>query len=619
MPSNKKKNRQKKKGGGGAAASASAASGDGTDHNTQVLAALTRLAATLARLNEARPAADAGARTSAEGDAATEAPPSRDDDAGATPAAAARDADGRGAGTAADAAAAASDAGRRDSTEEAGAGGDAGGGAARDAPTSATAAAAPKNARPTPTALPLTNGAGMSAEDGAVSDKGERDLMEKVGALQLEDGAGGGGDAAGDVVNDAPTAVTTPETPLPTPAALSLSHWRTLPLHVSSAYQLLSDGASYIHATATKYTLVGKVDSKEGGHLALELRKGAELVGTGTLLLFSASCGSSRSLRRYVKLASRAVLASVISLVQAFEDGLAQGQANDGNNLGAQKTGAVWSACDHLTKKLPRGNRSAMRRELLVWARDCSESVEEFEEVLSLGPRDDRGGGDDSEEEGEDDTMDEEQYTEKEMRVARSGVNVMKCSRNLLGLALQACECVGERADELWRGEELDSPDETKDTAGDRARDKRGSVPPRQAQSPTERRRREMLRWIGDLHEKARAVGEGATDVGVLLYPPLDATRDDDDAGSRERSRLATRTPSGEERAAPRRLDATSLGRQFERQLRALSSCAAGVREATSSAGECLSQEVVDAAEKLGRAVEVRRREADEALREWDR
>eukprot|EP00985_Skeletonema_marinoi_P025369 scaffold18587_cov88-Skeletonema_marinoi.AAC.1 len=86
----------------------------------------------------------------------------------------------------------------------------------------------------------------------------------------------------------------------------AIGYWRSLPTEVTAAYQLLADGAEYIHATSTKYALVGKIDSHEGGNLALELRKGAQLIGTGTLLLFSPECGSSRSLRHYVKQSSRA-------------------------------------------------------------------------------------------------------------------------------------------------------------------------------------------------------------------------------------------------------------------------------------------------------------------------
>ena len=177
----------------------------------------------------------------------------------------------------------------------------------------------------------------------------------------------------------------------------TIGYWRSLPTEVTAAYQLLSDGAEYIHATSTKYALVGKVDSHEGGSLALELRKGAQLIGTGTLLLFSPECGSSRSLRHYVKQSSRAVISSLLSLVRVYEDGSAQGDPNDGNNVGAQKTGAVWAACDALRLKLPKGNRAAMRRELMIWVRDCNESIEEFDEMLALGPRSD--DDDDGEEE----------------------------------------------------------------------------------------------------------------------------------------------------------------------------------------------------------------------------
>ena len=215
--------------------------------------------------------------------------------------------------------------------------------------------------------------------------------------------------------------------------ASTIGYWRTLPTEVTAAYQLLSDGAEYIHATSTKYALVGKIDSAEGGKLAVELRKGAQLMGTGTLLLFSPECGSSRSLRHFVKQSSRAVISSLLSLIRAYEDGSAQGTPNDGNNIGAQKTGAVWSACDNLRLKLPKGNRAAMTRELLIWVRDCNESIEEFDEMLALGPRD----------EDDEDGDEEEQYSQSEMKIARAAVNIMKCSKNVLGLVMKVCECVG--------------------------------------------------------------------------------------------------------------------------------------------------------------------------------
>ncbi|KAL7530247.1 hypothetical protein ACHAXR_003385 [Thalassiosira sp. AJA248-18] len=413
-----------------------------------------------------------------------------------------------------------------------------------------------------------------------------------------------------------PTATITSTVTNPPPAALPLSHWRTLPLPVSSAYQILTDGAQYLHATSTKYALVGKVDSHEGGNLAIELRKGAELIGTATLLLFSPSCGSSRSLRKYVKQSSRAILASVISLVASFEDGSACGQANDGNNVGAQKTGAVWSSCEKITNarslsSLPKGNRSAMRRELMVWLRDCNESVEEFEEVLLLGPRD-SGGENDGEGGGEDDMMDEEQFTEKEMTVAKASVNVMKCSKNLLGLVLKACECVGEAADKkLLEDQEEGTNNNMEQTPTNNKQ---------QEQEDSDNKRKEMLQWISNLHEMARTVGEGVTNVGILLYPPLDSSSNAKELQkwqAKKQTRSATKIiPS---------LGSTTLGLQLEHQLYALSECIASVNDAASSSSpnriiqsSCLSKEVIEGAERLQKALGVRIKEVQEAMAVWD-
>jgi hypothetical protein len=142
-----------------------------------------------------------------------------------------------------------------------------------------------------------------------------------------------------------------------------------------------------------------------------------------------------------------------------------------------------------------------MRRELLVWSKDCTESICEFEGMLSSSPssRNDRSCSDEDEDE-EDDGM-EESYAESEMAVARASVNVMKCSKNVLGLILAACECVGERADTY----SMPSPADIRDDGVDAA-------------STTTT----ALRYVTDLQGMARSVGEGVTDLGVLLYPPLD-------------------------------------------------------------------------------------------------
>mmetsp|Transcript_46680 Transcript_46680/g.98093 ORF Transcript_46680/g.98093 Transcript_46680/m.98093 type:complete len:511 (-) Transcript_46680:248-1780(-) len=456
-----------------------------------------------------------------------------------------------------------------------------------------------------------SNNDAVTGDTTATDAAGEvSDLAKETASLKLND-ADDAAEATTSSASPTSDASPAPSKSTLTPPALPISHWRKLPLQAVSAYKILNDGAEYIHATSTKYTLVGKVDSKEGGNLAVELRKGAELIGTGTLLFFSQPCGSSRSLRHYVKQSSRAVLASVISLVQSFEDGVSQGKARDGNNIGAQKTGAVWSACESMMRNLPKGNRTAMRRELMLWVRDCKESIEEFEEILSLGPLDD-GGADG--EDAEDAMMDEEQYREKEMKMAKVSVNVMKCSKNLLGMVLKTCECVGEHADKL------SSEGDVGDASSSQTEQQSDSAQTGQKKKPTKEKQKEMLQWISNLHEMARTVGEGVTNFGILLYPPLDSSNNHEEFEKWQAKKSATFF--ADECSIPS-LGSTTLGLQLEHQLYALSECVMSVHNATlTTSGEsiqnCLSKEVTEEVARLTKAIKVRCNEVEEAIGLWD-
>lgn len=370
----------------------------------------------------------------------------------------------------------------------------------------------------------------------------------------------------------------------------SISHWRTLPPNVSSAYQLLVDGASYIHATSTKYTLISNTGhNQESGNLAVELRKGAELLGTGTLLLFSESCGSSRSLKHYVKLHARAVVASVVSLLQYFEDAYQTG-GNElknccNNNIGAQKTGAIWSACDKLTSSLPRGNRAAMRRDLMVWMRDCNDSIAEFEELVLLGPKI-------KEQVDDDDDDDDEQYTAEELMLAKACVNLMKCSKNVLNLVMSACECVGDHLETLSsRVDEDASSQGSKDT-----------------------KKNEMLQYICKLHDRARLIGVGVTNFGVLLYPPFDLEMDAEEVNEW----LSKKSNFSKSISIPN-LVITPLGLELDGQLHAMLECVESVHSAGKMDGftaieGCISKDVVDMSERLLNAVHIRCKEIEEAI-----
>ena len=52
--------------------------------------------------------------------------------------------------------------------------------------------------------------------------------------------------------------------------AVPLSHYRVLPDVTKEAYDILQQGASLIHGTSTKYTLLGKIDTVEQTKMSQE-------------------------------------------------------------------------------------------------------------------------------------------------------------------------------------------------------------------------------------------------------------------------------------------------------------------------------------------------------------
>jgi len=212
-------------------------------------------------------------------------------------------------------------------------------------------------------------------------------------------------------------------------------------------------------------------------------------------LIHQPSLGCARPTRKFIKQHARSIITSVIALVESF----VTLKALDGNE-GAQKTGSVWSACDAISTKLPKGNRACMRREMFTWAGDCNETMEEFQEIVDLGPVESASDGQIDEGNNSDDpnSWDKfcenmgtgERYTNAEIDVANACLAIIKCSRGVLNLALKASECAGN---------EIKTCKETTD-----ALDSKG-----------------ILQWISNLHELSRKVGENVTDLGMVLYPPI--------------------------------------------------------------------------------------------------
>ena len=287
-----------------------------------------------------------------------------------------------------------------------------------------------------------------------------------------------------------------------TTPTVPLSHYRVLPDATKEAYEILEQGAALIHGTSTKYTLLGKLDTVEQTKMSRDLRQGCELIATACLVLHEKSTGSSHSLRKHVVQASRAIVATTIHLLEAYTHGDALTTSQ--HDLGAQKTGAVWQMCSAvLDKKVPVGNRNAMRRDLLTYAMECQETMDEFQELVDQGPANDidepktgaasNGDNGDSWEAFLSGQCD--QYTTlKELAIAEAALSILKISRGTIKLSLQACDAVGDPMKESSPTEEEKPP-------------------------MTERFAR--LEWMRLLHEECCAVGEGVTDLGTAMYPPL--------------------------------------------------------------------------------------------------
>ncbi|KAL7576062.1 hypothetical protein ACA910_000846 [Epithemia clementina (nom. ined.)] len=284
-----------------------------------------------------------------------------------------------------------------------------------------------------------------------------------------------------------------------------LSHYRQLPDTISHAREMLETGATLVKGTSTKYTLLGGLDPKEQVKAAEDLIKGCQFVATGCVLIHEPSLGCCLAFRRHVKQASRAIVEAVVNLVSSFVDQTALVE----ENLGAQKTGVVWEVCDQIIeKKVPMGNRNSIRRDLFTYLKDCQETFDEFQQLVDLGPMTTNGKqelqtieensvkAEQIEKPNEDDTGwqqflsgENEQYSSHEIPVATASLTLVKCSRGSINLTLQACEAVGAQIQE---GTKLSSSDKIR------------------------------LEWLEKLYQLACKVGDGMTDFGTNLYPPLD-------------------------------------------------------------------------------------------------
>jgi hypothetical protein len=347
---------------------------------------------------------------------------------------------------------------------------------------------------------------------------------------------------------------------------ISINHWRDLPPEVEHAYKMMNDGAEVIKATSTKYTLIGKIDVDDGSKFCTELRQGCELISTSAFLIHQPSMGCARSTRYFAKQNARAVVATVVALIESFVSLRAIG-----GNTGAQLTGAVWSACDKIIEKIPKGNRTCMRRELFTWVSECNETMQEFQDLLDSTSPEDQEDNTKAWDKFCSNPGTGETYTALEHPIVAACIAIIKCSRGVLGLAIKSLECAGDEVMRLTV--DLDAAAEKEKT-----------------------RRRQILQWMSNLHEICRNIGEGATDLGYLLYPPLDLCVEG-----------VEMLPS-----------ATKLGQQMLNQKRVLLSASYMINDALPAkdgqVAMVMSEEVKEMCSKLLSAIEIRSNDAEQSI-----
>ena len=293
-------------------------------------------------------------------------------------------------------------------------------------------------------------------------------------------------------------------------SAAKLSHYGVIPSSLQNALDLLHQAASSLHAGSTKFALMGKIDVNQATDMARDsLLPACQWIGTATLVVHQESTGSHKCLRHAVKQAARAMLQATIQLVDCVMDPVA---LLEQENLAAQRTGAVWEAClvvmNQATNGFCNSNRLAMRRELTNYVKECNETMEEFQEMIDAGPSLEEGKEEDEDADNEqadadDDDNDNQpsweqflgggtdQYTTKELPIATAGLALVKCSRGCINVTMQACDAVGKQLPEAASDSTLTDQDQSK------------------------------LQWISRLFDCAQIVGEGMTDLGAVLYPPI--------------------------------------------------------------------------------------------------
>jgi hypothetical protein len=446
-----------------------------------------------------------------------------------------------------------------------------------------------------------------------------------------------------------PPPLTSSSSTIPTSLPMEvLTHYHHIPPSVQQIYDTLLQGATLIHGTVTKYTLMGQMEQNNNNCSTAQipylqdLLHGCRMVTACVMTMHHPPLGCSRSVQNHTRTAVRAIVRSVVQLIQVFVVDVVDHHGNHQQHhtsLPAQRTGVVWEACTVLLeKKLPVGNRNAMRRDLFTYRMESNVTIQEFQAMLLASPSEhhhrhptdgDNHNNEQEEEEDDDDDI-EDCYSVSELPIAVACVGILKCSRGTINIAMDTMDRIGMSI--LPPSSSLQEDRTNTTTTG-------GGVTNNNNNSNNHNNNdgedQNHARWIctSTLHDLACQVGYGVTDLGASLYPPLVLQRPDDskkDVGALQvkDDTITTTAATATTTAVADNNDDNTLYQEVQRQSDAVRrvlqyivdihskyDLSSTTTAATSSGSTDTSNtNIMDVVRNLQNAIELRTQEADGAI-----
>jgi hypothetical protein len=339
-----------------------------------------------------------------------------------------------------------------------------------------------------------------------------------------------------------------------TNAYRSISHYSIIPTELQQIYDTIIQQTNIIYNTVTKYTLMQQLvvatgsssssnttSTSDGSDVAIlsivqDLVHACRILVACTMTIFNnnnnnnntststsntasissntTSLGCCKAVCVHTKKAIRNIITSVLQLFKLFIPHHLETDDTTTTNMQidpAQCTGIVWESCQYIItyKKLPLGNRNAIRRDLLTYKLDCCDTIQEFQVLYDQSYQyynnTNEKDKDDDDDDNNDDIDIDELYNPNELEIIQPCINILKCSRGTINIVLTVIDMIGMS---------ISTPQPSQLEQSEKSNDNH-------INNTIAITTKLKLHWITQLYDLICIVGYGVTDFGAVLYPPL--------------------------------------------------------------------------------------------------